>query len=128
MYWLRLPLLGASDYDEVEERAKPEAKDLPETSVSKVLRNSHLLSEVLKYLDSRSLCQAQVRLLYVLNPIHQDLTRHPKQARLVSAGSMQAVEAAGRELSGDNRCGGKRKPCCLRFRLSDRVFDTAVSA
>ena len=101
MYWLRLPLLGASDYDEVEERAKPEAKDLPETAASKVLRNSHLLSEVLKYLDSRSLCQAQARLLYVLRPTHQDLTRHPKQARFLGAGSMQAVEAAGRELPGE---------------------------
>lgn len=60
MYWLRLPLLGASSYEEVEERALPEVEVL-ETSASQVLGNPNLLSEILRHLDSRSLCQSQVR-------------------------------------------------------------------
>ncbi|KAK9861469.1 hypothetical protein WJX84_006095 [Apatococcus fuscideae] len=58
MYWLRLPLLGASSYEEVEERALPEVEVL-ETSASQVLGNPNLLSEILRHLDSRSLCQSQ---------------------------------------------------------------------
>ena len=83
MYWLRLPLLGNSTYEETEERPKAE---IEETSVSNVLGNLHLLSEILRHLNNRSVCQAQVSASNISNWNSRSvLPRHQTQPVLIQA-------------------------------------------